>query len=217
MRSPVASIPNQNPLTKKNKNSIAGSILSSPTTTKKNLYRNEFDNRNAETFENSATKEAKGWNVSDMFTANAKLTGRNYDYNGNPHDFGSQHPRYVDYSANKAASSTRFDNYALQTDSRRLEFSNNFNAIGETAKQIDNFPNFLHDHRSLFNAASIKERCNSNSSVESVMSELDLSKHSASISMEPMFPSFSKTFDRAIVMKEFSFVLNKTKHFIDIL
>jgi hypothetical protein len=33
---------------------------------------------------------AQGWGVEAMFAANAKLTGREFVYDGNPHTFGSQ-------------------------------------------------------------------------------------------------------------------------------
>lgn len=38
-----------------------------------------------------------------MFTANAKLTGKTYSYDGNPHSFGARHPSYVNYAAMAAA------------------------------------------------------------------------------------------------------------------
>lgn len=68
--------------------------------------KNQFDMRNADTFDlgdtsdsASALSGAKGWSVADMFNTNAKITGRDYnDYDGNPHAFGSAHPRYVDYN-----------------------------------------------------------------------------------------------------------------------
>ena len=42
---------------------------------------------------------SKGWNVAEMFRANAQLTGiTSSQYDGNPHSFGASHPRYVDYS-----------------------------------------------------------------------------------------------------------------------
>jgi mRNA-decapping enzyme subunit 2 len=52
---------------------------------------------NLDTFHGDSSKK---WGVNEMFAANASLTGRNYDdYDGNPHAFGSQHPRYVDYNS----------------------------------------------------------------------------------------------------------------------
>eukprot|EP00981_Chlorochromonas_danica_P000088 scaffold36_cov191-Ochromonas_danica.AAC.2 len=57
--------------------------------------RNDFDQRNADTFED---EEKKRWTVKAMFQANAALTGKEYRYDGNPHDFGSSHPRYINYS-----------------------------------------------------------------------------------------------------------------------
>lgn len=41
----------------------------------------------------------KGWSVTDMFKTNEKLMGRKLDaYDGNVHNFGASHPRYVNYS-----------------------------------------------------------------------------------------------------------------------
>lgn len=58
-----------------------------------NYNKNVF---NLDTFHGDRSKK---WGVTEMFAANASLTGRKYDYDGNPHDFGSQHPRYVDYNS----------------------------------------------------------------------------------------------------------------------
>ena len=57
-----------------------------------------FDIRNSETFFEEG-KGTKRWKVDDMFKANSKLTGLAYTYNGNPHEFGSYHPRFVNYRA----------------------------------------------------------------------------------------------------------------------
>lgn len=35
------------------------------------------------------------------------LTGKNYSYDGNPHQFGASHPRYTNYTANTNAVSSR--------------------------------------------------------------------------------------------------------------
>lgn len=56
-----------------------------------------FDSRNGETFSEEISSGKKGWGVTDMFKANSKLTGRDYVYDGNPHSFGSTHPRFTDY------------------------------------------------------------------------------------------------------------------------
>lgn len=59
-----------------------------------------FDGRNRDTFSDLLAAGSKGWDVQDMFNANQKLTGLNYStYSGNPNEFGSTHPRYIDYSA----------------------------------------------------------------------------------------------------------------------
>lgn len=59
---------------------------------------NTFDNRSSDTFAADTNRE-KGWSVADMFAANAKLTGAEYTYDGNPHRFGDMHPRYTRYEA----------------------------------------------------------------------------------------------------------------------
>lgn len=56
-----------------------------------------FDSRNADTFAQEVSSGSKGWNVSAMFAANAKLTGRAFAYDGNPHAFGAHHPLFKDY------------------------------------------------------------------------------------------------------------------------
>lgn len=64
-----------------------------------------FNNRNVDTFgeTGATTGKAASWGVSAMFAANSKLTGRTYEYDGNPHNFGSTHPRYVDYNSERAS------------------------------------------------------------------------------------------------------------------
>ena len=62
------------------------------------ITQKNFDVRNAETFSEDG-KGAKRWKVDEMFKANSKLTGLAYTYNGNPHEFGSYHPRFVNYRA----------------------------------------------------------------------------------------------------------------------
>ena len=83
---------------KKAKSISSTAITSSP---KRSTVPREFinfDNRNADTFAEEITNGSKGWGVSDMFKANAKLTGLRYEYDGNPHSFGAYHPQYVNYS-----------------------------------------------------------------------------------------------------------------------
>jgi mRNA-decapping enzyme subunit 2 len=48
-------------------------------------------------FNNQPQSSSQGWSVDDMFKANAKITGKEYDYDGNPHSFGSSHPKFVNY------------------------------------------------------------------------------------------------------------------------
>uniref|UniRef100_A0A7S3H3Y3 Nudix hydrolase domain-containing protein n=1 Tax=Spumella elongata TaxID=89044 RepID=A0A7S3H3Y3_9STRA len=74
----------------------------SPSTAKR--MKNLFDMRNGDTFEE---EQSKGWSVNSMFAANAKITGKNYSYDGNPHQFGASHPRYTNYTANTNAVSSR--------------------------------------------------------------------------------------------------------------
>lgn len=66
--------------------------------------KNEFDARNTDTFEQ---KTKKGWSVADMFRANAQITGRDYTYNGNPHDFGDAHPRFVKYTGSSSGTTNQ--------------------------------------------------------------------------------------------------------------
>eukprot|EP00602_Paraphysomonas_sp_CaronLab_P005799 CAMPEP_0185033088 /NCGR_PEP_ID=MMETSP1103-20130426/21726_1 /TAXON_ID=36769 /ORGANISM="Paraphysomonas bandaiensis, Strain Caron Lab Isolate" /LENGTH=283 /DNA_ID=CAMNT_0027569225 /DNA_START=330 /DNA_END=1181 /DNA_ORIENTATION=+ len=58
-----------------------------------------FDMRNDDTFGGGVDTgyADKGWSVDDMFAANSMLTGKSYTYDGNPHNFGSTHPQYVNY------------------------------------------------------------------------------------------------------------------------
>jgi hypothetical protein len=60
-----------------------------------------FDQRNTATF--GDTSAAGSWAVQDMFSANQKLTGRTFEYDGNPHNFGSSHPRYVNYNQSQSS------------------------------------------------------------------------------------------------------------------
>lgn len=82
---------NKKPVEKKEKKKKE---KTSNTRSKSNIFRNNFDSRNAATF---ATADKKGWSVNDMFEANKKITGRLYEYDGNPHNFGDWHPKYVNY------------------------------------------------------------------------------------------------------------------------
>ena len=56
-----------------------------------------FDRRNQSTFGDIASGQDT-WGVEDMFSTNARLTGQQYVYDGNPHNFGNVHPRYVNYN-----------------------------------------------------------------------------------------------------------------------
>jgi mRNA-decapping enzyme subunit 2 len=66
----------------------------------------KFNSRNGDTFTEDVSSGKTGWTVSDMFAANAKLTGRQFVYSGNPHEFGSSHPRFTDYRKPAEQSST---------------------------------------------------------------------------------------------------------------
>lgn len=80
--------------------------LSSKGKKKKKILQQSFDRRNADTFgsEEEEGGGGRGWSVSDMFEANSKLTGSTYDYDGNPHNFGSTHPKYRNYASMHVAS-----------------------------------------------------------------------------------------------------------------
>lgn len=64
-----------------------------------------FNNRNSDTFgaSMSGAGNAASWGVNDMFEANARLTGRTFDYDGNPHNFGDSHPRYTRFEGAAAS------------------------------------------------------------------------------------------------------------------
>lgn len=79
---------------------------------KKRNTASKFDERNEDTFgisttsqggENGSTNET-GWTVQEMFETNARLTGQRYSYDGNPHNFGSTHPQYVNYNTTTTGS-----------------------------------------------------------------------------------------------------------------
>jgi 8-oxo-dGTP pyrophosphatase MutT (NUDIX family) len=61
-----------------------------------------FNARNESTFGDIVPGQDT-WGVEDMFSANSKLTGRAYVYDGNPHTFGSVHPRFVNYNQSPSA------------------------------------------------------------------------------------------------------------------
>jgi mRNA-decapping enzyme subunit 2 len=84
--------------------------------------KNEFDSRNEDTFQTSNSNK-KGWSVADMFSANAKLTGRDYTYDGNPHGFGDAHPRFVKYSSGETMLDKNLDNDYLQFAQQSKNFT----------------------------------------------------------------------------------------------
>lgn len=59
---------------------------------------NSFDLKNNDTFEDAPGGSA-GWSIKDMFNANSKITGLSYQYDGNPHEFGNCHPKYINYNS----------------------------------------------------------------------------------------------------------------------
>lgn len=70
-------------------------------TTTKSKEKNDKNSYNLDTFHGDSSKK---WSVNDMFAANSSITGRNYDdYDGNPHEFGSYHPRYVNYNSDNGS------------------------------------------------------------------------------------------------------------------
>ena len=68
------------------------------------LLSSAFDERNQATFADEPG--STGWKVDDMFAAVTKLTGRKYDYDGNPHNFGASHPRYKNFNDTQDATSS---------------------------------------------------------------------------------------------------------------
>ena len=59
-----------------------------------------------------------------MFKANATLTGKQYDYDGNPHQFGSFHPRFKDYTSDEGVMSNQQRNRGYSTTSaEEIDFS----------------------------------------------------------------------------------------------
>lgn len=88
----------------------AGDKFSSPKVPKRRPNSHTIDDKNADTFSffssgfgeaetamNPSSKGNAGWSVEEMFQANSKITGKEYDYDGNPHSFGSSHPKFVNY------------------------------------------------------------------------------------------------------------------------
>eukprot|EP01041_Mallomonas_annulata_P001231 gene1231-2389_t len=63
-----------------------------------NTSTSSFNERNADTFGSKTMVEGNRWDVKAMFDANARITGKLYEYDGNPHNFGNTHPKYVDYN-----------------------------------------------------------------------------------------------------------------------
>ncbi len=114
-----------------NKTKVAKeSVKASTASAKQPKDKNLFDSKNDETFDiNNESTQSKRWSVEEMFQANAKLTGRQYDYNGNPHEFGSFHPRYVNYAAQQEQIRTQLSNDPNDKDF--LEFSLQSRKVGE--------------------------------------------------------------------------------------
>jgi mRNA-decapping enzyme subunit 2 len=84
-------------------NGSGGSHVMQPSPNTAKRIRNLFDMRNSATFE----AEQAGWGVDAMFAANARITGKSYKYDGNPHQFGAAHPKYVNYANASDAVSSR--------------------------------------------------------------------------------------------------------------
>ena len=115
-----------------------------------------LDKRNIDTFGVDACKK---WSVDDMFATNAKLTGRDYIYDGNPHNFGSFHPRYVNYSGNHTDSDNSNIIYtsnikgSFSTEDSNL-FGNNLRTIEKSSKTILKRPSSLDLPKNLTESSS---------------------------------------------------------------
>jgi hypothetical protein len=95
-----------------------------------------FDERSKETFADLVSDEnqRKGWHVSEMFAANARLTGKKYEYDGNPHNFGSMHPRYVNYNEQQSNADELNSSIGIQSSS-----AVNNSSIKKEVSLIDTF------------------------------------------------------------------------------
>ncbi|KAJ1408556.1 Dcp2, box A domain-containing protein [Ochromonadaceae sp. CCMP2298] len=100
--------------------------------------KNQFDQRNGDTFQTGGGGD-KGFSVADMFAANSKLTGKRYEYDGNPHQFGAYHPRYVDYTDAEVASRSLFGIASAQDDAF-LALSEQSAVIGHAALRLGRDP-----------------------------------------------------------------------------
>lgn len=80
---------------------VASPCSSGRASRNKGTGSNSFDLKNSDTFADpsGAAGGSAGWSITDMFNANSKITGLSYEYNGNPHDFGSSHPKYINYNS----------------------------------------------------------------------------------------------------------------------
>ena len=95
-----------------------------------------FDDRNNVTFDDY--KESRNrWGVEAMFAANAKLTGRTYDYDGNPHAFGDSHPQYVKYSGIKPVSEQNYHADLSQLSEASKQFRLQMPSIIQQGKVVE--------------------------------------------------------------------------------
>jgi len=74
----------------------------------------DFDDHNVATFDRALGGgvkggSKKGWGIEDMFAANSKLTGLQYTYDGNPHNFGDTSEKAVRVGQDKQRSTWRGD------------------------------------------------------------------------------------------------------------
>jgi hypothetical protein len=74
--------------------------------------------------------------INLLSIANSQLTGRKYDYDGNPHHFGSEHPRYNSGNAIEAS------NNASNNDHRASNILLQQLAIASQQFRVE-FPSFL--------------------------------------------------------------------------
>jgi hypothetical protein len=127
-----------------NGNKYKNKYKSKDNNTKKIKSNNlNIDDKNVETFLSS---DSKGWKVNDMFKINSQITGKKFEYDGivfnlnpyliqsshsiifipgNPHQFGSSHPRFVNYNSHIGSNEISSDE--LQKNILNFRFFPQFN------------------------------------------------------------------------------------------
>lgn len=115
--------------------------------------KNKIDEHNNDTFQlnDSGDKQTsssnKGWSVADMFQANARLTGKDYSYDGNPHAFGASHPRFVNYRAaiSRMAGQSNSTTHSVDLDFQRFSAQSHLlhDAVRDLEKQPEDIKKLL--------------------------------------------------------------------------